>query len=104
ADAPVIDKLRAYFNHPGFIEPMAANAGAAVAAAPAGAQLVFTAHSIPVTMAGAADYQEQLREAAGLVAERLPGDPGPWDLVYQSRSGPPTVPWLGPDVGDHLVA
>jgi ferrochelatase len=75
------------------------------------AQLIFTAHSIPLAMAGGCRYEEQLREACRLVAEGL-SDPlslweragvrAPWTLVYQSRSGPPQQAWLGPDVNDFL--
>ncbi len=104
--APVIEKLRPYFDHPGFIEPMVVNVRAALATLPAAlrttARFVFTAHSIPVSMAATSDYEVQLREASRLVAERV-GSHG-WDLVFQSRSGPPSQPWLEPDVVDHLTA
>jgi protoporphyrin/coproporphyrin ferrochelatase len=100
-DAPAIDKLRIYFNHPGFVEPMIENTRAALSRLPAGlrddAPLVFTAHSVPMAQPGRASYVEELNDVAALVAEGRP-----WSLVYQSRSGPPTVPWLEPDVGDHL--
>jgi ferrochelatase len=113
--APVIDKIRHYFNHPGFIEPLADSTRAAIGrltdAVRSGAHLVFTAHSIPEAMAAASGppggrpppgrYVTQLTEAARLVAERAGGQP--WQLVYQSRSGPPAQPWLGPDVNDHLA-
>jgi ferrochelatase len=75
--APEILKLRPYFDHPGFIEPMAANVSAALRTLPAAlrtsARLVFTAHSIPTAMAATSDYEVQLRAAAGLVADRVPG-------------------------------
>jgi protoporphyrin/coproporphyrin ferrochelatase len=109
--APRIDKIRRFFNHPGFIEPFAGHARAALATLPAevrgDAHLVFTAHSIPVAMAEASGpagrrYVEELTEAARLVAERTGDGRHPWSLAYQSRSGPPRVPWLEPDVGDHL--
>jgi protoporphyrin/coproporphyrin ferrochelatase len=96
---PEIDKLRHYYDHPGFIEPLV---DAVRAALPAD-RLVFTAHSIPMSMASGSVYVPQLREAARLVAERAAPDL-PWDLVWQSRSGPPHVPWLEPDVNDHLEA
>jgi protoporphyrin/coproporphyrin ferrochelatase len=107
AETPVVDKLRLFWNHPGFIEPMVERVEAALdtlpAASRAGAHLAFTAHSIPLAMAETSAYQAQLEAACALVAERL-ATPRPWRLVYQSRSGPPTVPWLGPDIGEHLAA
>jgi ferrochelatase len=109
--APVVDKIRAYFDHPGFVEPASRNVVAARATLPpdlqGAARLVFTAHSVPVAMAARSDYVPQLLEASRLVAERaaVPGqDPLDIDLVWQSRSGPPQVPWLEPDVNDHLRA
>ena len=112
AGAPEIHKLRLFYNHPGFIEPMAEGVrGALVRLAGAGAtgpaRLMFSAHSIPAAMATSAPYEQQLREAAALIADRVPrgrrpGDARNWDLVYQSRSGPPHMPWLEPDVVDHL--
>jgi protoporphyrin/coproporphyrin ferrochelatase len=110
--APQIDKIRRFFNHPGFIEPFADNARAALATLPAevrgDAHLVFTAHSIPVAMAEASGpgeggrYVPELAEAARLITERTGAGAHPWSLVYQSRSGPPSQPWLEPDVRDHL--
>jgi ferrochelatase len=110
--APRIDKLRHFFNHPGFIEPFADHARAAIESLPAGVgpdvPLVFTAHSVPETMAASSGpppgglYEAQLTEASRLIAERV-GGAHPWRLVYQSRSGPPAQPWLGPDVSDHLA-
>jgi protoporphyrin/coproporphyrin ferrochelatase len=114
AGAPRIDKIRHYFNHPGFIGPLADSTLAAIErlpqAARPGAHLVFTAHSIPEAMAAASGppgdrlppgrYVTQLTEAARLVADRVGGHP--WRLVYQSRSGSPAQPWLGPDVRDYL--
>lgn len=111
AGAPAVDKLRPYFNHPGFIEPFADAARDAARALPAAAagdvDLVFTAHSIPEQMAAASGpaggaYPRQLTEAARLVAERVGARS--WQLAYQSRSGPPAVPWLGPDVSDCLAS
>ena len=67
-----------------------------------GARLVFTAHSLPRALAANSDYEVQLRETAGLVAFAL-GRPD-WSLAYQSRSGPPSQPWLDPDIVDHLRA
>lgn len=105
--APVVDKLRPFFDHPGFIEPMTENVTVALAGLPAplrtGAPLVFSAHSIPSVQAALCDYEAQLREASRLVAARV-GPGHPWAVVYQSRSGPPSQPWLEPDVRDHLSA
>jgi protoporphyrin/coproporphyrin ferrochelatase len=110
--APRIDKIRRFFNHPGFIEPFADHARTALAALPAGARdqarLVFTAHSVPATMAAASGpdgnrYQAELNEAARLIAERVDDGRHAWSLAYQSRSGPPSQPWLEPDVRDHLA-
>jgi protoporphyrin/coproporphyrin ferrochelatase len=110
-DAPVIDKIQRFYDHPGFIGPFAANTAAALATLPAdrrdGAHLVFTAHSIPVAMAAAAGpggnrYAAELTTAARLISERA-GFHGPWTLAYSSRSGPPTQPWLEPDIRDHLA-
>lgn len=107
ADAPRIDKLRAFYNHPGFIGPNVENLQKAYQKIPenrrARAPLVFTAHSIPLTMADNCDYVEQLEETASLIAERV-GRTDDWELVYQSRSGPPHQPWLEPDVVDYIEA
>jgi protoporphyrin/coproporphyrin ferrochelatase len=113
-DAPRIDKIRRFFNHPGFIEPFAGNVRAALATLPAEvrdhAHLVFTAHSIPLAMAETSGppgdrgrYVAELTEAARLIAERTDAGAHPWSLAYQSRSGPPSQPWLEPDVRDHLA-
>ncbi|MEO1064191.1 MAG: ferrochelatase [Actinomycetota bacterium] len=99
--APEIQKVRAFHNHPGFVEPFVDGVRAALDRRP-DARLVFTAHSVPTSMAETSDYVEQLRDTAGLVADGVGRDT--WDLVWQSRSGPPSVPWLEPDVGDHLQA
>ena len=101
--APEVDKLRVFYNHPGFIEPMVDNVRQAVEQiehANEEIHLIFTAHSIPNSMAEGCKYQWQLEEACRLVAERV--GPNPWKLVYQSRSGPPHQPWLEPDVCDHI--
>ncbi len=66
------------------------------------ARLVFTAHSIPLAMAATCRYEEQLVETARAVSARAGHEE--WDLVWQSRSGPPTQPWLEPDILDHLRA
>jgi ferrochelatase len=109
-DAPVIDKLRQFWDHPGFVDPHADAVRAALGtldpARRATTRLVFTAHSIPTSMAATAGpeggrYEAQLRETARLVAAAAAPDL-PYDLVWQSRSGPPHVPWLAPDINDHL--
>lgn len=103
-DAPEIDKIRLFHNHPGFIEPMTERVIEAFdsidESARTSARLVFTAHSLPMAMSDACAYVAQLRDACQLVAERA--GRSEWDLVYQSRSGPPSQPWLEPDVCDHL--
>ena len=106
--APPIEPLRRFFNHPGFVDACVDlvrtaydELGATIGAdARAAARLVFTAHSIPTSMARTSDYEKQLRANAALLAERL--GHAHWDLVWQSRSGPPQVPWLEPDILDHL--
>jgi len=102
--APRVDKLRVFYNHPGFVEPLAELVDKAFQRIPdprhRDARLVFTAHSLPRSLASTSDYEAQLRDTAGLVAFAL-GRTG-WSLVYQSRSGPPSQPWLEPDIVDHL--
>lgn len=103
-DAPRIEKLRAFYNHPGFIEANVVNVKAALEQVPeqrrAAAQLVFTAHSIPEKMARNCEYVDQLTETGRLISVELAIKE--WQLVFQSRSGLPTQPWLGPDVCDYL--
>jgi ferrochelatase len=93
-----------WFDHPLFVAANAAHVRAAVQRLPeevrASARLVFTAHSIPTSMAERSRYREQLEESARLVAREA--DRGEWVLVYQSRSGRPEDPWLEPDVCDYL--
>lgn len=96
-----VTTIRRFFNHPGFIEVMIESAKAAMAVLP-GAKILFTAHSIPNSMADTCSYTGQLREACRLVAEGA--GVADWSLVYQSRSGPPTQPWLEPDILDALRA
>jgi protoporphyrin/coproporphyrin ferrochelatase len=134
-DAPEIDKLRLFYNHPSFIEPTAERAAAAWNEIPPErrdrALLLFTAHSLPVAMAARCPYERQLREACRLVVEGTQSSQSPnlqitsspdhhglhpsplpegegtsstvaWDLAFQSRSGPPSQPWLEPDIRDRI--
>jgi ferrochelatase len=102
--APVVDKIRAYHNHPGFVEAVADRLQQALARIPEdrreAAHLIYTAHSIPLAMAQGCDYEKQLKETGKLVAEKLGRKE--WQLVYQSRSGPASQPWLEPDILDCL--
>ncbi|GAB2735923.1 ferrochelatase [Kitasatospora kifunensis] len=119
-----VDKLRHFYNHPGFIEPMIDATLTALAELPAelreGAELAFTTHSIPTAMAessGAPDdpargtpggaYVAQHLAVAELITQAVAKATGvadrPWQLVYQSRSGAPHIPWLEPDICDHLT-
>jgi protoporphyrin/coproporphyrin ferrochelatase len=91
--APVVDKIRQFYNHPGYIATMKDRVAEALEKLP-GAQLVFTAHSIPMSMASTSRYVDQLKESCALVGE------GP--LVFQSRSGSPGQPWLEPDINTWL--
>ena len=104
--APQIDKLRVFYNHPGFIKAASDRVRAALESIPAerraATHIAFTAHSLPSSMAANCRYLAQLEETCRLVAS---GDLAlPWRLVYQRRSGPPTQPWLEPDIRDHLAA
>jgi ferrochelatase len=109
----VVDKIRQYANHPGFVGPNARAAVAALRELPEGSHLVFVTHSVPDAMDDASGpggdlspaYSAQHRDVASLVADAVGRELGravPWELVYCSRSGPPSQPWLEPDVGDHL--
>jgi len=102
--APVIDKLRVFFNHPGFIGANVAHLRQSLLQLPesrrGSAHVVFTAHSIPCSMARSSAYQAQLDEASRLVAAGA--GVKDYSLAFQSRSGPPQVPWLEPDILDHI--
>jgi protoporphyrin/coproporphyrin ferrochelatase len=112
--APVLDKLRLYFNHPGFVEPAVDATLAALADLPdavrEGAHLAFVTHSIPDTMNDGSGpegraYVEQHRSVMAEVVDRVRQETGhrhPHALVFCSRSGSPQTPWLEPDVNDHL--
>ncbi|MFE1961192.1 ferrochelatase [Streptomyces sp. NPDC059479] len=118
-EPPRVDKLRHYFNHPGFLRPMAEGVLASLAELPesvrADAHLAFTTHSIPVASADTSGPVEDHGEGGAYVAQHLDtarlivaavreetGIEHPWRLVYQSRSGAPHIPWLEPDICDHL--
>lgn len=107
-DAPEVLKARMFYNHPGFVEANVDIARHALAEVPAerreAAHVVFTAHSIPLAMAEVSRYEQQLLEASRLVAEGAGVEAARWQLVYQSRSGPPQQPWLEPDICQHLRA
>jgi protoporphyrin/coproporphyrin ferrochelatase len=102
--APIIDKIRAFYNHPLYIAAAAEKVREALEQISpdrrASAHVVYTAHSIPNSMAENCQYSEQLVEAAQMVSAHVGRNPGP--LVFQSRSGQPTQPWLGPDILEHL--
>ncbi len=102
AGAPEIAKLRGFFNHPGFIETMVARVADALAGMPENTRLIYTAHSIPISMAESSPYVRQIQEACRLVSEGAGRTD--WMLAYQSRSGPPGQPWLEPDILDTLRA
>ena len=120
ADQLHLDKVRHYFDHPGFISPMVDNTLDALAGLDVvdeATHLVFTTHSIPTASAATSGppgwyspdaggaYVTQHRAVAELITDEVRTRIGvhlPWELVYQSRSGPPQVPWLEPDISDHL--
>jgi ferrochelatase len=115
--APEVDKLRAFFNHPGFVEPTIDRVRDALQAVPAEfrkktgqdlpqqdvpqkVQIIYTAHSVPISMANTSDYVKQLEEVRRLVSAALGQQNDA--LVYQSRSGAPGQPWLEPDILEYL--
>jgi protoporphyrin/coproporphyrin ferrochelatase len=103
--APEIVKLRPFFKDPGFIDPLAD--GLCSALGEAGSKrgdtvVLMSAHSIPTSQARTCDYESQLRQASALVAERAGAADGSWSLAFQSRSGPPSQPWLEPSVEDAI--
>ena len=97
--APLIDKIPPFSTHPKFLKAMTDRVREALEELPSG-RLVFTAHSVPVSMAQSSPYVAELKQACGAVAAGVGRDD--WSLVYQSRSGPPVQPWLEPDIGDYL--
>jgi ferrochelatase len=115
-----IDKVRQFFDHPGFVEPFvegvrdALSDVAAHGIAASETHVLFTTHSIPSTDASKSGPEERgFGEGGAYAAQHLAvaevvmaanGSNIPWDLVYQSRSGPPTQPWLEPDINDSIRA
>lgn len=108
AQAPTVDKLRAFYNHPDFIAASVDCVAQALDQVPpdrrAAARIACTAHSIPSSMAAGCDYVQQLTETCRLISAAVDVPAGRWQLVYQSRSGRPQDPWLAPDIVDHLRA
>jgi ferrochelatase len=106
--APIVDKVRVFFNHPGFLAANTDHLRAAIEQLPperrGSFHVAFTAHSLPMTMARTSRYAEQLTETSRLVAEACGVPADHRRLVYQSRSGRPQDPWLEPDILDHLRA
>ena len=103
-EAPTFDKLRVFYNHPGFIEPMAESTRDSLESISperrSTTRLIFTAHSIPTSMARQCAYEVQLAEASRLIAEAVAHPDH--TISYQSRSGSPHTPWLEPDILDSL--
>jgi len=99
--APAIHKLRPFSEHPGFVEAAAARVREALAQLP-GAEVIYTAHSVPLSMSQSSPYLEQLRAVCNKVHRASGAGDGEPTLVFQSRSGPPGQPWLDPDVGDFI--
>jgi ferrochelatase len=104
--APQVDKIRVFYNHPGFIAANVDRIQTAIQKLPAAHQsapaIAFTAHSIPISMSNNCNYVKQLEETCRLIAEELKIPSDRWRLVYQSRSGRPGDPWLEPDIGDYI--
>ena len=102
--APEFDKVRVFYNHPGFIIPMVENVRKALEQFSEeereNVHITFTAHSIPMGMARNSAYEQQLQESCRIMAEQLGTED--YALVYQSRSGPPHMPWLEPDILDYM--
>ena len=105
-NAPAVDKIRVFYNHPDFIAANADRVRKSLLSLPEAvretASIAFTAHSIPHSMSDHCNYVAQLTETCRLIADELALSPERWKLVYQSRSGRPTDPWLEPDILDHI--
>lgn len=106
SEAPAVDKLRVFYNHPDFVAANVERIRAAFERLPessrSDSRVAFTAHSIPLSMANNCNYDVQLKETCRLIANELNLPPERWSLVYQSRSGRPGDPWLEPDIIDHI--
>lgn len=103
---PVVSKIRAFYNHPAFVSANAKNIESQIASLTTkereNFQLVFTAHSIPLSMSATSDYNDELNDTAASIAGEL--KISDWKIAYQSRSGPPTQPWLEPSILDTLTS
>jgi len=101
--APTIERVRVYWDHPDFLGAAAELLAERRDAAGLSSEtpVLHSAHSLPLSMAANCDYQQQLNEAASIVNE-LAGMRGPCEVVFQSRSGPPSVPWLTPDIDQRI--
>ncbi|PJF21669.1 MAG: ferrochelatase [Phototrophicales bacterium] len=99
-NAPEVDKIRVFYNHPGFIEACVDNLQASLNQFDEPVHVVFTAHSIPLAMAQKSAYEAQLKDACHIIAQTA--NITDYALVYQSRSGAPHIPWLEPDILDHI--
>ena len=101
--APNIERVRVYWDHPDFLGTAAELLAESRDAAGLSSEtpVLHSAHSLPLSMAANCDYQQQLNEAAAIVNE-LAGMRGPYEVVFQSRSGPPSVPWLTPDIDQRI--
>lgn len=102
-----VDKVRTYFNHPGFVEPVTDAVTAGLAGLPEGSRLLFVTHSLPVPVARTSGpageaYLAQHHDLATTVLARVGRSEQPPDLAFCSRSGRPTQPWLEPDINDRL--
>lgn len=102
-DAPEIIKLQPYFDRSGFVDPFVDGLRVARVEAGPSPPVVFTAHSLPVSMAETCDYESQLRQVAQRVVVEAGEPEDGWALAFQSRSGPPSQPWLGPDLGEVIA-
>ena len=101
--APTVERIRVYWDHPDFLGAAAELLAERRDAAGLSSEtpVLHSAHSLPLSMAANCDYQQQLNEAASIVNE-LAGMRGPCEVVFQSRSGPPSVPWLTPDIDQRI--